>query len=72
MDELDNIKVNYELGQKILVFLKKLGLIPKIYKKIQKEEKTFSVNELKELGVFINRIEDEPEKKEDESEKKED
>lgn len=41
------MKINHELGPKLLIFLKKLGIIPKLYKKIAKEERAWSLGELK-------------------------
>jgi hypothetical protein len=42
LEDLDNIKINFDLGSKLLNFLKKLGPLPKMYKEILKQGKLLS------------------------------
>jgi ribosomal protein L13E len=37
-----------------LIFLKKLGIVPRLYKKLVKEERVWSLAELKEEGLSLN------------------
>jgi len=48
------MKVNYELGAKLINFLKKMGPLPKAFKLIVSREKPLSVEELRQQGIFIN------------------
>ena len=48
------MKVNYELGAKLITFLKKMGPLPKIYKLILNREKPLSIAELREGGLVVN------------------
>ena len=48
------MKINYELGPKLLNFLRKLDPLPRIYKKVIKQDKALSVVELRKEGLLVN------------------
>jgi hypothetical protein len=54
LEEFDHMKVNFELGAKLINFLKKMGPLPKVYKTILSREKPLSVAELRQEGVVVN------------------
>lgn len=54
MEELENIRINYDFNAKLQSFLEKvIGVLP-IYRKIAREQKILSVSELREQGVELN------------------
>jgi response regulator RpfG family c-di-GMP phosphodiesterase len=54
LEEFDHMKVNYELGAKLVNFLKKMGLLSKVYKIILSRDKPLSVSDLRQEGVVVN------------------
>lgn len=74
IEELESVKINYELGPKLLIFLKKLGVLPKVFKKILRGEKSMTLGELRGEGLFVNQKEngEDQEKKEEKKVEKED
>jgi hypothetical protein len=60
LEELENARPNFDISAKIIAFLKRSGVIVKIYKKAIEIDRALSLKELTQAGITLNQPKAEP------------